>query len=96
MSREVDGEGLLVDAESARGVKQAGEAIREETERQDFIAAHDRLVGLAGELNAWHSQQAAGSVYWIESSWNRRGTPRMTGPKARPDRIPSVWAGPAA
>ncbi len=62
----------------ARGVKQAGDAIREETERQDFTAAHDRLAGLAGELNAWHTQQMAGAVYWIESSWNRRGTPRMT------------------
>jgi len=62
----------------ARGVKQAGDAIRDEAERQDFTAAHDRLIGLAGELHGWHAQQAAGSVYWVESSWNRRGTPRMT------------------
>ena len=64
--------------ELARGLKQAGDAITAETERQDFTAAHDRLVALAGELNAWHGQQVAGSVYWIESAWNRRGTPRMT------------------
>jgi ATP-dependent DNA helicase DinG len=64
--------------ELARGVKQAGDAIQEETERQDFTAAHDRLVGLAGELNAWHSQILPGAVYWVESSWNRRGTPRLT------------------
>jgi ATP-dependent DNA helicase DinG len=62
----------------ARGVKQAGDAIKQETERQDFTAAHDRLLGLAGELTSWHSQQLAGAVYWVESSWNRRGTPRLT------------------
>jgi ATP-dependent DNA helicase DinG len=62
----------------ARGVKQAGDAIKQETERQDFAAAHDRLVGLAGELTTWHAQQLPGAVYWIESSWNRRGTPRLT------------------
>jgi ATP-dependent DNA helicase DinG len=64
--------------ELARAVKQAGDAIPEETERQDFTAAHDRLLGLAGELNAWHGQQVAGAVYWVESSWNRRGAPRLT------------------
>jgi ATP-dependent DNA helicase DinG len=64
--------------ELARGVKQAGDAIKDETERQDFTAAHDRLIGLAGELNAWHGQQLPGAVYWIESAWNRRGTPRLT------------------
>jgi ATP-dependent DNA helicase DinG len=64
--------------ELARGVKQAGDAIQDETERQDFTAAHDRLVGLVGELNAWHGQLLPGAVYWVESSWNRRGTPRLT------------------
>ncbi|HYO24286.1 MAG TPA: ATP-dependent DNA helicase, partial [Lacipirellulaceae bacterium] len=62
----------------ARALKQAGDAIKSEAERQDFTAAHDRLLGLAGELTSWHSQQLAGAVYWIESSWNRRGTPRLT------------------
>jgi ATP-dependent DNA helicase DinG len=64
--------------ELARGLKQTGDAIKEETERQDFTAAHDRLLGLAGELNSWHGQMLAGAVYWVESSWNRRGTPRLT------------------
>jgi ATP-dependent DNA helicase DinG len=62
----------------ARSIKQAGDAIKQETERQDFSSAHDRLLGLAGELTSWHSQQLSGAVYWIESSWNRRGTPRLT------------------
>ncbi|MAT69596.1 MAG: helicase [Planctomycetaceae bacterium] len=62
----------------ARGVKVAGDALTQETERQDFISAHDRLIGLAGELASWHQQQIPGAVYWIDSSWSRRGTPRMT------------------
>jgi ATP-dependent DNA helicase DinG len=62
----------------ARAVKHAGDGFKQETERQDFTAAHDRLIGLAGELSTWHSQHLAGAVYWIESSWNRRGTPRLT------------------
>ena len=64
--------------ELARGVKQAADKIPQETERQDLTAAHDRLLALAGELNAWHGQQLAGAVYWVESSWNRRGTPRLS------------------
>jgi ATP-dependent DNA helicase DinG len=64
--------------ELARGVKRAGDAVSEETERQDFHSSHDRLVALAGELNAWHAQQLEGAVYWVESSWNRRGAPRLT------------------
>jgi ATP-dependent DNA helicase DinG len=62
----------------ARELKRAGDGIKAETERQDFTAAHDRLLSLAGELTSWHSQQLTGAVYWIESSWNRRGTPRLT------------------
>lgn len=62
----------------AQGVRKAADAISLETERQDLIAAHDRLVALATELDAWHRQQLEGAVYWVESSWNRRGTPRVT------------------
>lgn len=62
----------------ARELKRAGDGIKAETERQDFTAAHDRLLSLAGDITSWHSQQLTGAVYWIESSWNRRGTPRLT------------------
>ncbi|MEM8945307.1 MAG: helicase C-terminal domain-containing protein [Planctomycetota bacterium] len=62
----------------AREVKRAGDAQDEETERQDFISAHDRLVALAGELNTWHRQQVESAVYWMESYQTRRGMPRLT------------------
>ena len=62
----------------AREVKRAGDAQDEETERQDFISSHDRLVSLAGELNTWHRQQIDSAVYWMESYNTRRGLPRLT------------------
>jgi ATP-dependent DNA helicase DinG len=64
--------------ELAQGVKQASAPLKQETEKQDLVAAHDRLTALAGEVDAWHRQQLGGAVYWVESSWNRRGTPRLT------------------
>ncbi len=85
----------------ARQVKLAGKKLREESEQQDFNAAHDRLMVLAGELEAWRAQSQAGMVYWIESYQGRRGTPRITlaaapidiGPAMREqlfDKVPTV------
>jgi ATP-dependent DNA helicase DinG len=85
----------------ARQLKTAGGKLREESEQQDFIAAHDRLMGLAGEIEMWRMQAQAGAVYWIESNYSRRGTPRLTlsaapvdiGPAMREqlfDKVPSV------
>jgi ATP-dependent DNA helicase DinG len=61
----------------ARQVKLAGKKLTEETEQHDFTAAHDRLMQLAGELEAWRAQTEADTVYWIESSPSRRGPPRV-------------------
>ena len=61
-----------------REVKRAGDAQNEETDRQDFVSAADRLVALSGELVTWHRQQMEAAVYWVESYKSRRGQPRMT------------------
>lgn len=61
-----------------REVKRAGDSLNEETDRQDFIAAAERLVALSGELATWHRQQMEAAVYWIESYKSRRGLPRLT------------------
>jgi ATP-dependent DNA helicase DinG len=61
----------------ARDLKRVGKSLPEETDRQDFFAAHDRLASLAGELAEWHGQQLESAVYWIESARTRRGIPRM-------------------
>ena len=62
----------------AREVKRAGDAQQEETERQDFVAAAERLAALAGELGTWQRQQLDSAVYWMEAYKSRRGLPRLT------------------
>jgi ATP-dependent DNA helicase DinG len=85
----------------ARQLKSAGSKLRDESEQQDFIAAHDRLMSLASEIELWRSQAQAGTVYWIESSQGRRGLPRLKlaaapidiGPAMREqlfDKVPTV------
>jgi ATP-dependent DNA helicase DinG len=61
----------------ATKVKRAGDGIDNEVERQDYSAAHDRLVGLAGAIEAWRVQQDDASVYWVDTQWSRRGAPRV-------------------
>lgn len=62
----------------ARQLKVAGGRIDDEVERQDFIAAHDRLLSMAGEIEGWRTQVAPDSVYWVERYSPSRGRPRMT------------------
>jgi ATP-dependent DNA helicase DinG len=85
----------------ARQVKAAGKKFKDESEQQDFISAHDRLVALAGGIEIWRTQAQQGAVYWIESSRSRRGMPRLAlsaapvdiGPAMREqlfDKVPTV------
>jgi ATP-dependent DNA helicase DinG len=85
----------------AKQLKAAGKRLKEESEQQDFISSHDRLMSLAGELEAWRTQAQKGTVYWLESSESRRGFPRLTlsaapvdiGPAMREqlfDKVPTV------
>jgi ATP-dependent DNA helicase DinG len=62
----------------ARAVRQAAKEIEDEGEKLDFTSAHDRLMGLAGEITHWTEQQSADTVYWIDSAPARRGRPRVT------------------
>lgn len=62
----------------ARRLKHAADGIKNEVERQDYIAAHDRLNGLAGAIESWRTQADGGSVYWMESRTSRRGQPRVS------------------
>jgi len=85
----------------AQQLKAAGKKLSEEAEQMDFIAAHDRLLSLAGEIEVWRTQAQAGTVYWLEAFQGRRGTPRVSlaaapidiGPAMREqlfDKVPSV------
>jgi ATP-dependent DNA helicase DinG len=85
----------------AKQVKLAGKKLSEESEQQDFNAAHDRLTALAAELEMWRAQSEKAAVYWLESYQTRRGSPRLTlaaapldvGPAMREqlfDKVPTV------
>lgn len=82
-------------------VRGQGQKFTDEAIQQDFTSAADRLTALAGDLEMWLKQSAKESVYWIESSWNKRGSTRMrlvaapidVGPELREQlfqRVPTV------
>lgn len=62
----------------AQQIKVAGKKLSEESERQDFFSAQDRLAVLAKEIELWRTQAQAGYVHWLESHTGRRGMPRQT------------------
>jgi ATP-dependent DNA helicase DinG len=85
----------------AQQIKATGKKLSEESEQQDFYAAHDRLTALAAEVEMWRNQAQQGAVYWLESYQSRRGMPRLTlsaapvdiGPAMREqlfDKVPTV------
>ncbi|MCG8585459.1 MAG: helicase, partial [Pirellulales bacterium] len=88
-------------ASLGRKVKQIGEGISPEEKRQDFVAAAGRLEALSGTTLQWCEQRNTGTVYWVESSWTRRGRPKLklaaapidVGPALREhlfEKVPSV------
>ena len=56
----------------ARGLRDYAERLDDESERQDVISSHDRLMALCGDLEAWRTQQLTDSVYWLEGYQSRR------------------------
>lgn len=83
----------------ARQLKQRGERMERPEDRHDFLAAHDRLVALAGQIDEWLKQSQPGSVYWIDLVEGRRprialaAAPIDVGPALREQlfsRVPSV------
>ena len=62
----------------AQQVRQDADGLDSDSQRQDLMSAHERLIGLAGEIEKWRMQEVPGAVYWVERGWSRRGTPRLT------------------
>jgi len=62
----------------ARIVRDHGEGMDDEAERQELISAHERLTGLASEIEIWRKQQIPDAVYWIEGGPSRRGYLRIS------------------
>jgi ATP-dependent DNA helicase DinG len=52
-------------------VRKTAKAIENPEERQDFIAAANRLDGLEENLAQWLTQDVPESVYWVEATRNR-------------------------
>lgn len=61
----------------ARKLKKAADGFQNDVERQDYLAAHDRLNNLAGALESWRIQADESAVYWMDAKTTRRGTPRV-------------------
>ena len=61
----------------AKGVKRYAESLNKPSDRQDYLSAHDRLIALAGEINAWLWQSEPGCVYWVEATQTRARKPRL-------------------
>ncbi len=62
----------------AKLVKKLTQGLDDESDQQDLMSAHDRLLLLADELVQWLEQQADGSVFWVDSAPARYGHPRLT------------------
>ncbi|TWT94779.1 putative ATP-dependent helicase DinG [Botrimarina colliarenosi] len=62
----------------ARKLKRAADGFQNDVERQDYIAAHDRLNGLAGAIESWRTQADDSAVYWMDARTSRRGQPRVS------------------
>jgi ATP-dependent DNA helicase DinG len=58
-------------AKLARSVRSHGDFATEREERQDFIAAADRLVALANQADDWIEQRLDRNVYWVQVTRGR-------------------------
>jgi ATP-dependent DNA helicase DinG len=76
----------------SKKVGHCGQSLKDEVKRQDFTAAADRLLALAGAIERWRVQQDKGAVYWIESKFGRSGFPRVTLAAAPIDVGPTLRA----
>jgi len=74
----------------AKQIKRHGDGLEDETERHDFLSAHDRLVALGGEIEQWRKQDVPDAVYWAESNTTRRGNLRVRLAAAPIDVGPSL------
>lgn len=58
-------------------VKSRADSIENDSDRQNFLAAHERLLVLGGEIEQWRTQKMENAVYWIEAAYTRRRRQRI-------------------
>jgi ATP-dependent DNA helicase DinG len=85
----------------AEHLKARTDLIKDDSEKQNFLSAGNRLHELSGVLHAWLHQSQQHTVYWLECGLSRRGqrwvslhaAPLDIGPMLREwlfDQVPSV------
>jgi ATP-dependent DNA helicase DinG len=55
-------------------IRIAGKQVGDPEQRQDLIAASDRLLALGEGIEQWRQQALTGCVYWVETMRSRYGT----------------------
>ncbi len=61
----------------AKRIKGFSETVKDESDKKNFTAAAERMMGLSAELKMWNDQGTTASVYWIEKQNSRRGDVRV-------------------
>lgn len=74
----------------ANEIHRNAEDIEDPSKRQDFLAADERLMALAGEIDSWLKQRIPSAVYWIEIAFSRHHQLRATLAAAPIDVGPSL------
>ncbi|QEG24272.1 ATP-dependent DNA helicase [Mariniblastus fucicola] len=59
--------------ELSKMVSLAAEDVKSPAEKQNLIAAADRLTAMSSSVEQWRTHELEDSVYWIESSMRRSG-----------------------
>jgi ATP-dependent DNA helicase DinG len=73
-------------------IRSHANGIEEESKRQDYVSAADRILGLSGELEKWRRQELAEAVFWVEIAHNRHGRPSVSLQAAPIDVGPALRA----
>jgi ATP-dependent DNA helicase DinG len=59
-------------AKLSKLIRRVGEKVDATEEKQDLVAAAERVSALANEIDAWCKQTLIGGVYWIDQTQGRR------------------------
>ena len=84
----------------ARLVRAGSDSVSDESQKQDLVSCHDRLLSLANSIEEWRLQSMEASAYWVEIGKRRNrqniklcASPIDVGPLLREhlfNRVPSV------
>jgi ATP-dependent DNA helicase DinG len=73
-------------------VRRLADGQEEDSDKQDLMSLHDRLMLLAGEVDRWLKQSVTDAVYWVESNNTRYGRTKVTLSAAPIDVGPALRA----